>query len=95
METKEAIKAFIEWAEENSLDAWWIYENADEAADKFIEQYAHSSGDRGRKEWPGQKEMLEFMKEHFWENEEVTQTWDQIVNYTNAVIDWLKTRSGK
>lgn len=34
---KELLKEFIEWAQENSQDAWWIYENTDEAIKKFMQ----------------------------------------------------------
>ncbi len=35
MKMEEIIKDFLEWAQSNAPDAWWIYENPDEA----IEQY--------------------------------------------------------
>jgi len=35
---EEIIKEFIEWAHINSPDAWWIYENTDEAIEQFMEQ---------------------------------------------------------
>lgn len=33
---EEILREFIEWAQENSPDAWWIYENTDDAIEKFI-----------------------------------------------------------
>ncbi len=35
---EDLIREFIEWAHVNSPDAWWIYENTDEAIEKFMEQ---------------------------------------------------------
>lgn len=35
---EEILREFIEWAHENSPDAWWIYENTDEAIEKFMDQ---------------------------------------------------------
>ena len=34
---EEIIREFIEWAEINSPDAWFIYEHTDEAIKKFME----------------------------------------------------------
>lgn len=34
---EEILREFIEWAQENSPDAWWIYENTDEAIKQFME----------------------------------------------------------
>jgi len=35
---KELLQEFIEWAEVESPDAWWIYENTEEAIEKFLKQ---------------------------------------------------------
>jgi len=35
---KEILEEFIDWARENSPDAWYIYENSDEAIEKFLAQ---------------------------------------------------------
>lgn len=35
---EEILTDFIEWAKENSPDAWWIYENPEEAIKQFMEQ---------------------------------------------------------
>lgn len=35
---EEIIREFIEWAQENSPDAWWIYEHTDEAIEKIIKE---------------------------------------------------------
>ena len=35
---KEFLEEFIDWAHNNSPDAWWIYEHTDEAIEKFFEQ---------------------------------------------------------
>jgi hypothetical protein len=32
------LREFVEWAEENSPDAWYIYENTEEAISRFIEE---------------------------------------------------------
>lgn len=34
---EEIIREFIEWAQENSPDAWWIYDETDEAIRLFLE----------------------------------------------------------
>lgn len=34
---EELLREFIEWAQESSPDAWWIYEHTDEAIEKFLE----------------------------------------------------------
>ncbi|MEY2701430.1 MAG: hypothetical protein RLY43_50 [Bacteroidota bacterium] len=47
---EELLEEFIDWARENSPDAWWIFENPDEAIQKFIEQreeYESFLGDAG------------------------------------------------
>jgi hypothetical protein len=33
---KQIIEDFIEWAQDNAPDAWWIYENTDEAIEKYL-----------------------------------------------------------
>lgn len=35
---EELLKKFIEWAQEESEDAWWIYENTEEAIEQFLDQ---------------------------------------------------------
>lgn len=35
---KELLEEFIEWAKENSPDAWYIYEETDEAIERFLAQ---------------------------------------------------------
>lgn len=34
---EDIIRDFIDWAKENSPDAWWIYEETDEAIEKYAE----------------------------------------------------------
>jgi hypothetical protein len=33
---EEIIRNFIEWAEVNAPDAWWLYENTDEAIEQYM-----------------------------------------------------------
>lgn len=35
---KEELIAFIKWAEENSSDAWDIYDNTEEMIDKYLKE---------------------------------------------------------
>lgn len=35
---EEILREFIEWAHTNSPDAWWIFENTDEAIEQFMKQ---------------------------------------------------------
>jgi len=35
---KELLEEFIDWARENAPDAWYIYEESDDAIEKFLEQ---------------------------------------------------------
>jgi len=35
---EELLEEFIDWARENSPDAWYIYENSDEAIERFLAQ---------------------------------------------------------
>jgi len=35
---EDILREFIEWAQTNSPHAWWIYEETDEAIEKFMKQ---------------------------------------------------------
>lgn len=44
MKIEDWIREFIEWAEQESPDAWWIYEHTDEAIEKFMKQREDDEG---------------------------------------------------
>ena len=44
------LKEFILWAELKSPDAWWIFENPDEAIEKFIQKRGGNEIEEGEGE---------------------------------------------
>lgn len=64
---EELLSDFIEWAKENSPDAWYIYDNTEEAIEKYLKFKTIASMDLGKRSEAAKrvlKKRLQCMREN-------------------------------